>query len=269
MIEFMIAPFVACIILTGIHAYLGIHVIEREVIFVDLALAQIAALGASAAFLFGFHPDDRMSYFFSLGFTLIGAAIFSLTRFRKKKVPQEAIIGIVYAVSAAAMILMLDKTAQGAEHLKSFLIGSILFVSWKDILYIFVLYSAIGIIHFLYRKKFMAISMDSEGARKNGINIRLWDFIFYTSFGLVVTSSVRLAGVLLVFSYLIVPSVCAALLTKKLKNRLLTGWFTGTIVSIIGLYLSVMFDMPPGATVVCTFGIALLITGGYTVLFER
>src|SRR3989338_959564 len=99
--EIMAWPFLACLVLAGIHAYLGLHVIEREVIFVDLALAQIAALGGSLALVVGYGMDSAHSYWLSLGFTIAGAAIFSLTRFKKQLIPQEAIIGITYAVSAA------------------------------------------------------------------------------------------------------------------------------------------------------------------------
>jgi len=204
MIEFLTVPFIACLVITGIHAYLGIHVIERKVIFVDLALAQIAALGTMFAFVMGMHMDSNGAYFTSLLFTFLGAAIFSLTRMRKDIVPQEAIIGIVYAVSAAAAILFMDRAAEGAEQIKSMLVGSILFVTWMDVIRLVILYSIVGLFHFIFRKKFILISQNPESAFQQGINIRMWDFLFYISFGLVVMNSVRIAGVLLVFSYLIV-----------------------------------------------------------------
>lgn len=261
MLEFLIGPFIACLILTGIHAYLGIHVIERKVIFVDLSLAQIAALGTALGFIFGFEYGDMGSYLLGLSFTLMGAAIFALTRMRKETVPQEAIIGIVYAVSAAAFILVMDRAPEGAEKIKGMLVGSILYVNWATIIKTFVLYSLIGVFHFVFRKKFITISLDSEEAFRQGIKVRFWDFLFYTSFGFVVTSSVLIAGVLLVFSFLIVPSVCAVLFSDNFKTRLIIGWGLGFLASLLGIVTSVLLDAPTGAAIVCTFGLILILSG--------
>lgn len=268
MFDLMFAPFVACLILTGIHAYLGIHIIEREVIFVDLALAQIAALGAVFAILFGFPLHSTYAYFVSLLFTFIGATIFSLTRMKDKRVPQEAIIGIVYVVAAAGAILVLERIPQEAEHIKYMLVGNILFVNWNEILKIFLLYSVIGIFHYIFRDRFILISTDVELAEKKGIRIKLWDFLFYATFGFVVTSSVEIAGVLLVFSYLIIPAVCSVLLAKSLSKRLTIGWVLGTIGSILGLYFSAKLDLPTGAAIVCTFG-GILIFIWLIKIFQR
>ncbi len=259
MLEFLLPPFIASLILVGIHAYLGIHVLERKVIFVDLALAQIAALGATTAFVLGFELHSNATYLMSLGFTFIGAAVFSLTRTRHEVVPQEAIIGIAYAVAAAATVLLMDRAAEGAEQIKNMLVGSILFVTWDDIIKISILYGIIGLFHYIFRAKFIIISTNPEAAYQQGIHVRRWDFLFYTSFGFVVTSSVDLAGVLQVFSYLIVPSVCAALLAKSLRNRLLIGWLLGFLASFLGIFFSVQFDFPTGASIVCTFGLILAI----------
>ena len=251
-------PFLACLVLTGIHAYLGFHVIEREVIFVDLALAQIAALGASLALVFGYGMDSVQSYWISLAFTVAGAAIFSLTRFEKQRVPQEAIIGITYAVSAALLILVLSRSGEGDEHIRQALVGNILLISPQEVLKIFLIYSAIGTFHFIFREKFFMISHDAQEALKKGVNIRFWDFLFYVSFGLVVTSSVKIAGVLLVFSFLIVPSVAAILFSENPKTRLLLGWTVGFFASVLGMVFSYYFDFPTGASVVCMFGILLV-----------
>ena len=204
--------------------------------------------------------DSNGAYFTSLLFTFLGAAIFSLTRMRKDIVPQEAIIGIVYAVSAAAAILFMDRAAEGAEQIKSMLVGSILFVTWMDVIRLVILYSIVGLFHFIFRKKFILISQNPESAFQQGINIRMWDFLFYISFGLVVMNSVRIAGVLLVFSYLIVPAVCAVLMTHSLNTRLIISWGLGFIASFLGIYFSVIFDFPTGASIVCTFGLILIIT---------
>src|SRR6266571_1346604 len=204
-LPFLLAPFVASLILTGIHAYLGVHVVERGVIFVDLALAQIAALGATMAILIGMNPHGVGAYWMSLGFTFIGALIFTLVRSRQKRIPLEAFIGITYAVASAAAILTMSKATGETEHLKDMLVGNILAVSRHEVLKTAILYGAIGIFHYIFRHKFLLISMSHEKAEEMGINVRLWDFLFYASFGFVVTSSVAIAGVLLVFCYLIVP----------------------------------------------------------------
>lgn len=259
MIEFLLPPFIACLILTGIHAYLGIHVIERKVIFVDLSLAQIAALGTALGAVMGFDYGGEVSYLCGLGFTLVGATIFALTRMKNERVPQEAIIGIVYAVSAAAFILLMDRAPEGAEQIKGMLVGSILFVDWHKIVMTGILYSAIGLFHFILRNKFILISQNPESAYQQGLPVRLLDFLFYASFGLVVTSSVLIAGVLLVFSYLVVPSVFAILFSDNLKVRLVIGWGLGLLASLLGMISSVALDLPTGAAIVCTFGGLLII----------
>lgn len=261
MIEFLLPPFIACLILTSIHAYLGIHVIERKVIFVDLSLAQIAALGTALGVVAGFEYGGTVSYLSGLFFTLIGATIFALTRMKDERVPQEAIIGIVYAVSAAGFILIMDRAPEGAEQIKGMLIGSILFVDWLTVLKTGILYGLIGLFHFVYREKFITISVNPEKAFRQGISVRLWDFLFYVSFGFVVTSSVLIAGVLLVFSFLVVPSVLAVLFSENFRIRLIIGWGVGFLASLLGIIASVTFDLPTGAAIVCTFGVLLIAAG--------
>ena len=272
MLAFLAAPFVASLILTGIHAYLGVHVVERGVIFVDLSLAQIAALGAAIAILLpitGGDPHAPVVYWISLGFTFIGAAVFSTIRGHRARIPQEAIIGICYAVASAAAILAMSKATSESEHLKDMLVGNILAVSWDEVAETAGLYGAIGIFHYIFRKKFLAISLDHEKAVAQGLSVRFWDFLFYASFGFVVTSSVAIAGVLLVFCYLIVPSVAAMLYADTVGRRLAIGWTMGTIVSAIGVYLSLVLDLPTGATIVCTFGIVLALMAAVRPLIRR
>ncbi len=271
-LQFLLAPFAASLILTGIHAYLGVHVVERGVIFVDLSLAQIAALGATLALLLPFaggDPHSGVTYWISLGFTFIGAAIFSTIRVRRARIPQEAIIGITYAVASAAAILAMSKATSESEHLKDMLVGNILAVSWPEVLKTAVLYAVVGGFHYAFRRKFLAISMDHQKAEREGISVRLWDFLFYASFGFVVTSSVSIAGVLLVFCYLIVPSVAAMLYAERVGRRLAIGWTMGTVVSALGIYLSVKLDLPTGATMVCTFGIVLVLMAAVRVAVGR
>jgi zinc/manganese transport system permease protein len=275
-LRFLAAPFVASLILTGIHSYLGVHVVERGVIFVDLSLAQIAALGATIAILLpwtGGDPHGPWVYWISLAFTFVGAAIFSTIRARRARIPQEAIIGISYAVASAASILAMSKATSESEHLKDMLVGNILAVSWEEVLKTAVLYAVVGAFHYAFRRQFLAISMahnqrDGE-ATIDHLNVRGWDFLFYASFGFVVTSSVSIAGVLLVFCYLIVPSVAAILYSEHIGRRLAIGWTMGTVVSALGIYLSVKLDLPTGATMVCTFGLVLILMAAVRPLFTR
>lgn len=257
-LHIMVLPLWACLILAGIHAYLGFHVIERQVIFVDLALAQIAVVGASFALILGYSLESSEAYWLSLMFTMAGAAIFALTRFQKQRIPQEAIIGITYAVSAALLVMVLSRSAEGDEQIKQALVGNILLVSMPEIIKIFIIYSVIGVFHFVFRDRFFMISKDSSQAFQKGLNVKFWDFLFYVSFGVVVTSSVKIAGVLLVFSFLIVPSVCAMLFSNRLRTRLVIGWMVGFLASVLGMAVSYYFDFPTGASVVCVFGIMLL-----------
>lgn len=258
-LEMMGRPFVACLILTGIHAYLGIHVVKRGVIFVDLALAQVAALGATLGFLFGFGLHSFAGYMCALGMTTLAAALFSVLRLKDSIVPQEAFIGIVYAVAAAAAILVLSLTPEGGEELKALFVGHLLFIDWSEIFRIALLYSLLGLLLWFTRKPIFLISTNPQEAEKMGYGIKRWDFFFYMIFGFVVTSSVELAGVLLVFSFLIVPAVCGVLLADSLRARLFTGWFIGFLTSVIGISLSFFLDLPTGATVVCSFGLILLV----------
>jgi zinc/manganese transport system permease protein len=252
------APFLMCLVLTGIHAYLGVHVLAREVVFVDIALAQIAALGATAAFVLGHEMDTWESYAFGIVATMLGALVLALTRSRRHHVSQEAVIGVVYAVSSAAAVLVADRSAHGAEQVRTMLIGNLLAVRPPEVVKVAILYALIGLFHWLCRRPFFLISTDPGAAYRDGWRVRLWDFLFYASFGVVVTSSVRIAGVLLVFSYLIVPALAGILLGRTVTHKLIIGWAFGTLVSVIGMTASAIFDFPTGATVVCAFGLTLI-----------
>jgi zinc/manganese transport system permease protein len=258
-LEVLFLPFLACLILTGIHAYLGIHVISRKVIFVDIALAQIAALGGTVAFLLGYDPRSEGAYFFSLAFAVLAAIVFALTRTQHERVPQEAVIGLTYATASAAAILLADISPHGAEHLHDLLAGSIVWVTPPQIAKTAILYSLLGLFHVVFRKRFLQISLHPEEAYAQGVRVRLWDFLFYLSFGVVITSSVQIAGVLLVFCYLVAPSIFAVMFFDSLRQRLITGWTMGTLVSAVGLYFS--YDRPSGPTIMVVFAITLLIGG--------
>ena len=250
-------PAAACLVLVTIHSYLGMHVLSRGVIFVDLALAQIAALGSTVALLLGHDLHSPLAWIWALGFTIAGAAVFALSRMRYKEIPQEAIIGVTYAVASSAAIIAVDRAPHGAEHIKALLVGSILWVTPGQVLKTALIYALVGVFHWIYRKRFLQISRDHDQAEAEGVNVRWWDFLFYASFGFVVTSSVEIAGVLLVFSFLIVPAIIGVLFGRALSSRLLIGWIFGWVFSIAGCVVSYLADLPTGATVVCTFGVAL------------
>ena len=261
LIAILWAPLLMCLVLTGIHAYLGVHVLAREVVFVDIAMAQIAALGATAAFLFGYETDMWQSYAGALAATLVGAVVLALTRSRQRRVSQEAVIGVVYAVSSAGAVLLADRAAHGAEQVRGMLVGNLLAVGPWEVGKVAVLYALVGLAHWLCRRPFFLISTDPDAAYAAGWRVRLWDFLFYASFGVVVASSVRIAGVLLVFSYLIVPALAGVTLGGSVVSRLLIGWAFGTIVSVLGMVASAALDLPTGATVVCAFGLTLIVFG--------
>jgi len=256
----MALPLLACLLLVLILPALGQHVLARGVIFVDLALAQIAALGQSVAFLLGAEPHDPSTYYWSFGFTLLGAALFSFMWDREHSVLQEAFIGISFALATASTLLLLANAPHGAEHVRGTLSGEALgWVTWKDIAIMAALFAIVGAFQFVCRRKLFLCSEDPKRARQEGLSVRKWDFLFYASFGLVVTVSVKVSGVLAVFSYLIVPIVCATLLGRRGRSRLYSAWGIGFVVSVLGAVLSYRKDWPMGATIVCLFGLTVAI----------
>lgn len=260
--EVMKWPFVACLLFPPLLVYLGLHVVKREVIFVDLALAQVATLGTCVALLLGHHFDDRITFWISLAVTFVGAAFFSWTRSsRKAAVPQEAIIGITFVVAAAGVILLLSRVAGGKEELEHLLTGDILNVTSGEILQRAILFGVIAAFYAMFHKRFALISAADHDAKIEGVSVRLWDFLFYASFAIVVVSFVRIAGVLLTFAYLIVPAVCGTMLASTWARRLVTGWIVAVSASLIGLWASYSVDLPTGAAIVCATGLLLAIVG--------
>ncbi|HEX4924386.1 MAG TPA: metal ABC transporter permease [Bdellovibrionales bacterium] len=253
--SFLLAPFAMCVLLVGIHCYLGLHVLARGVIFVDLSLAQVATLGTAVGLLFELEHSSTAGYALSLGFTLVAALLFAWGRRFEHVFSQEAIIGIVFALATAMVILVVDRTAHGAEHIKESLIGHILWVSWNDVIRTAVLYAVVGVVHYLLRGPLIASSFSpQENAR--GL---WWDFIFYALFGFVITSSVSVAGVLLVFSFLIVPAIVSTMFVESLRARLFFGWALGVSLSALGLFLSFKWDVPAGALLVSIFAIVPIV----------
>jgi zinc/manganese transport system permease protein len=259
----MFWPIAACVLLPWLLVYLGLHVVQRGIIFIDIAMAQMASLGICVAVLLRFEPDSPIASLLGLTVTLIGAAVFSVAGKRSSQVPQEAIIGIAYVVSAAAAVLLLSRSPHGNEEIRNMLVGDITVVSATEVWKCFAVFSLVGVFHFVLRRKFLLVSFSREEAYAQGFQVRWWDFLFYASFGLVVTVFVRVAGVLLVFSYLIVPAVCAVTLARKIPSRLLIGWATSLICGVGGLFFSYWWDLPSGAAIVCTFGAMLILISGY------
>lgn len=258
--EVMKWPLAACLILPPLLVYLGLHVVRREVIFVDLALAQVATLGTCVALLAGYHFDDRMTFWISLGVTFLGAAFFSWSRgSRRHDVPQEAIIGITFVVAAAGVILMLSRVAGGKEELEHLLTGDILNVTRAEVLQRTAIFVGLALFYTAFHRTFALISSEPDQAEAQGIRVRLWDFLFYAAFALVVVSFVRVAGVLLTFAYLIVPAVCGVMLATKWSHRLLVGWVVAASASLLGLAASYQLDLPTGAAVVVACGLLLAI----------
>jgi zinc/manganese transport system permease protein len=257
MVELLLWPLLAGLVLTGIHAYFGLHVLARGVIFVDLSLAQVAALGLTVAIVAGHSVHSEPAYWYALVFACAGAVLFAVARPYETSLPQEAVIGIVYAVSAALAVIVLDRAPLGAEHIKQLLIGSILTVSPSDVGLLVLLYGAVGALHFMCRRPLTEVSFHPLPANSPPRRTFLWDVVFYASFALVVTSSVRIAGVLLVFSYLIVPAALASLFVSDLRRRLMLAWAIGAILTGAGLYASWSWDLPTGPAIVAAFGAAM------------
>ncbi len=257
-------PLAACLVLPPLLVYLGLHVVKREVIFVDLALAQVATLGTCLALLLGYHFDDRSTFWISLGVTFLGAALFSWSRRRQRShVPQEAIIGITFVVAAAGVILMLSRVAGGKEELEHLLTGDILNVTAGEVGQRAAVFAVLAAFYATFHKHFAIISSDPEAAFAKGLKVRLWDFLFYAAFALVVVSFVRVAGVLLTFAYLIVPAVCAVILAEGWAARIVIGAALSATASLIGLFASYQLDLPTGAAIVCACGLLLVVVGAF------
>ena len=263
-------PLAACLILPPLLVYLGLHVVKREVIFVDLALAQVATLGTCLALILGYHFEDRITFWISLGVTFAAAALFSWSRSSEKhQVPQEAIIGITFVVAAAGVILLLSRVAGGKEELEHLLTGDILNVTSAEVAQRAALFAVLAAFYGTFHRRFALISSDPDRAYAEGLHVRVWDFLFYAAFALVVVSFVRVAGVLLTFAYLIVPAVCGVMLAPRWMGRLAIGFGTATAASLLGLWASYRLDLPTGAAIVCACGLLLVIVSSVVVVRRR
>jgi len=268
-LSFLAAPFVACVILASILGYLGLHVLLREVIFVDLALAQIVAMGTVVAFYFGYEHGTPQSFAISLAAAVLGAAIFSWTRMREARVPQEAIIGISYVVASAATILVADRAPEGAEHIKELLAGTLIWVTWPAVFKMLSVCATVGAVYFLLRRRFHLISEHPRQAFERGMRVRWWDFLFYVLFGLVITVSVEIAGVLMVFAYLVAPAIIALASSARWTSRIGLAWLVGLLASASGLLASYYWDLPSGPAIVCCLGFFLALFAVWRILRRR
>lgn len=262
LLQILFWPFVLMVCYTLLLSYLGLHVLAREVIFVDIALAQIAALGAAVGNLFGHEPHTWQSFAWSLGFTFAGSMILAGSRgIRKTHIPQEAFIGIVYAIAAALTLLVANFLSEGVADVREILIGGTLAAVEKtEVLATAGIFALLGLFHLAFRKRFLRLSFDEHHEEAgHGAKAIAWDLGFYLSFGIIICTSVQRAGVLLVFSFLIVPAVFSALFAKRIFPRLVICWVLGILVSAIGLVASTKLDVSPGAPVVVTFGVVLFL----------
>lgn len=258
-IIFYLPPFVACMVLVGIHAYLGIHVIEREIIFIDIALAQIAAVGATMAHIFWQAEENSLLvYLFSLGFTILAALFFTEVKKRVRQISQEAVIGVSYAIAAASALFIFSLAAGSDVHMEHMLTGSILWAKWNYILLCAGVYAVVGLFHYIFRNKFLMVTLDYETAVKEGMKVGLWDFLFYLSVGIVVTLAVSIAGVLVVFALLVIPAVISAMYTTKWVKRLWIAYGISIVASILGLAFSHLLNFSIGPAVVMFLGLALI-----------
>lgn len=263
-LDLILAPMAAALVILAIHAYLGLHVLRRGVIFVDLAFAQIAALGVTAGLLVGLEPRTPGSWFWAFTFTLIGALLFSASRLEKSPVPQEAIIGTTYVVASAAVLLLSSFSAEGAEHVSETLTGKLIWTTWRDVGVLTVVYIAIGAFHWFLRRPLLTATF----APKRAGRLRTWDFLFYISLGLVISFSVEVAGVLLVFSTLVIPGVIAFFFTTRFSTALWLAWAVGTVAVVAGIGASFYWDITTGPLLVCSFGVALVLAALVKVIFR-
>ncbi|MEJ2722884.1 MAG: iron chelate uptake ABC transporter family permease subunit [bacterium] len=255
-------PFLVCLFMLGILGYIGIHVLEREIIFIDIALAQIAAVGAIAAHVvFHFHGHSVYANVMAFGSTLVAAAFFAVVRRRIDQIPLEAVIGVSYAVSAAAALFLVGVAPGGHVHIQEMLAGSILWATWSDVLWSAGVFAVVGVCFYLFRNPFRVISEDYAHAAERGYNTLGWDFLFYALLGVVITLAVRIAGVVVVFAFLIMPATLSATFAAGWAARLVVAWTAGAVATAVGLLFAERFDFSVGPAIALFLGAALIIVG--------
>lgn len=255
--NFLLYPLLACLLLILIHAWFGIHILERGIIFVDLALAQFIGVGIALAFLYG----REKSMLFSLIFAMLGAIVLALSRRVARYVNIEAFIGVFYIFSFSASILVLDRSPHGLEEFKGIMNGNILWVNQSDITSTALLYGFVGLLHFILRKQFHALTFESKGGF-------LLELLFFASFAVVLVKSVHMAGILQVFAFLVVPALIGRLFFKKTVHILLTGWLVGVMVSVLGIFLSYKFDLPTAPVIVASLAVVFFVILALKIVFQ-
>lgn len=248
--NFLIYPFMGCVLLILIHSYFGIHILERGIIFLDISMAQFIAVGISISFFMGHEDSGR--YLYSVLFAVIGALILSLSRKIARFVNIEAFIGVFYIFSLASSILILDRTPHGIDELKAILNGNVLWISQGEIIKMFILYLVIGLVHLIFRKRFFALTYEGSGGY-------IWEFLFFLSFAFVLVSSVSTAGILQVFSFLVIPALIGRLYTREPFKVLFIGWGVGLVASVFGLAVSFKMDLPTAPLIVASLSVAFFL----------
>lgn len=259
---FLAAPMAMAGLLVAIHAYLGLHVLRRDVIFVDIGLSQVAALGAAFSMFFEPEGEGRLALYCSLGFCLCVAFGLALLRRFEHKLSQEVLIGMTYALASGALILVADRLPHGTEHLKHALIGNILFVTWDQVLETLYVYLAVGVVHAVFYKQFWS---STRGELKSFF----WDFVFYLLFGVVISFSTHHAGVLVVFTLLVGPAALAVRFFSEPKTQLLVAWNIGLVGILSSFLLSYGFDLPAGAAIVTLMALAFFVVLVAALIQER
>jgi len=266
LIQIFSQPFLVCLTMVVILGYMGIHVLQREVIFIDIALAQIAAVGAIVAHIaFKAHGDSLLGYYVAFGFTLIASVFYSLVRKKVNQIPLEAVIGVSYAIAAAAALFLVGVAPGGHIHVQHMLAGSILWATWKDILLCIFVFSAVGLCFYLFRQPFKEISDNYESALRKGIKVVWWDLFFYALFGIVITLAVRIGGVVVIFAFLIIPATISALFSSSWGRRLVISWAIGIGATVAGLLFAGRFDFSIGSAVSLFLGVALVLAGFFRI----
>ncbi|MFC1645834.1 metal ABC transporter permease [Candidatus Omnitrophota bacterium] len=270
LIQISSQPFLVCLTMVVILGYMGIHVLQREVIFIDIALAQIAAVGAIVAHVaFRAHGDSLLGYSVAFGFTLIASVFYSFVRRRINQIPLEAVIGVSYAIAAAAALFLVGVAPGGHIHVQHMLAGSILWTTWKDILLCVFVFSAVGLCFYFFRQPFKEISSNYENAIKKGIKVVWWDFLFYALFGIVITLAVRIGGVVVIFAFLIIPATISALFSSNWGRRLIISWAIGIGATVVGLLFADRFDFSIGSAISLFLGVALVLAGLFQIVRKR
>ena len=270
LIQILGLPFLACIIIGAILGYLGIHVLKREVIFIDIALAQIAAVGSIGAHLaFEVHGDSPAGYACSLACVLLAAGFYALVRRRVIQISLEAVIGISYAIAAAGALFLVGIAPGGHVHVQTMLSGSLLWTRWSDVITGLALFSAVGFAFFIFRKPFKRIADDYDNAIAEGMSVMRWDFLFYALLGVVITLAVRMAGVVAVFAFLIIPATISALVRPNGPGRIFITWLASVIASMGGLLFAYYLDFSLGPCVVVFLGGLLIIVSLVSKYLQR